>query len=56
MRSLNGLLPAVVTLAAAYGVVACSSSLRRTEAEGAADAGTTPGVEAALTEQPERHL
>jgi len=59
MRRLNGVLPAVVALVAACGVVACSTAPRRTEAERAADADTTARVEAALTEDPNlyaRHI
>jgi osmotically-inducible protein OsmY len=59
MRRANRVLPAIVALAAAYGVVACSTTPRRSAAERAADAEIATRVEAALLADPDiyaRHI
>ena len=53
------MLPAVVAVAAACGVVACSTTARRTAAERASDADIATRVEAALLADPNiyaRHI
>jgi osmotically-inducible protein OsmY len=59
MRHANRRLPAVVALAAACGVVACSTTPRQTAGERAADAEIATRVEAALLADPNiyaRHI
>ena len=59
MRHANRRLPAVVALAAACSVVACSTTPRRTAGERAADAEIATRVEAALLADPNiyaRHI
>ena len=52
MRQRNRVLVALLVLVTAYGVVACSTQPRRSDAERAADAGIAANVEAALLADP----
>jgi osmotically-inducible protein OsmY len=59
LRCPSGVLSAVMVLLAAYGVVACSTTPRRTAAERVADADIADRVQAALLADPNiyaRHI
>ena len=55
----NGVLPALMALVVAYGLAACSTTPRRTQAERAADAAIAAQVQSALLADPNiyaRHI